>query len=264
MHPEYVSRYEVAVAAAQQAGQVARAYFPDAASAAFARSVERKADNSPVTLADRDAEQSLRQSILVRFPHDGFLGEEFGDTPGTSGYRWIVDPIDGTRSFVRGIPLWATLVGLEHQGDLIAGVAVEPVPGNTYRALRGDGAFKNDRRIHVSTVERLGDALACTCDFNFFDQSDRVAAYLALSKAAHRQRGYGDYYGTVLVAQGSAEVMLDYGVKSWDVAGLVAIVEEAGGRLTDWRGGRRFNGPEMLATNGRLHDDTVSLLEANR
>jgi len=264
MRPEYVSRYEVAVAAAQQAGRTAREHFPDAASAEFAKNVEWKSDNSPVTIADRNAEQSLRDSILKRFPGDGFLGEEFGNTPGTSGFRWIVDPIDGTRSFVRGIPLWATLVGLEHRGELIAGIAVEPVPGNTYRALRGDGAFKNDQRISVSTVGRLGDALACTCDFNFFEQCGRLAAYLALAKTAHRQRGYGDYYGSILVAQGSADVMLDYGVKSWDVAGLVAIVEEAGGRVTDWRGGRYFDGPEMLVTNGRLHDETVSLLEASR
>lgn len=264
MNPEYVSRYEVAVAAAQQAGRVAREHFPDAASAAFAANIEWKSDNSPVTIADRNAEQSLRKSILGKFPHDGFLGEEFGNSPGTSGYRWIVDPIDGTRSFVRGIPLWATLVGLEHRGEMVAGVAVEPVPSNTYRALRGDGAYKNERRIHVSTVARLADALACTCDFNFFEQADRVDAYLALSTAAYRQRGYGDYYGTVLVAQGSAEIMLDYGVKSWDVAGLVVIVEEAGGRISDWHGGRRFDGPDLLVTNSALHNDTVALLEANR
>jgi histidinol-phosphatase len=260
MNPEYSARYEVAVRAAEEAGRVARQYFPDATAAEFARQVELKADNSPVTIADRSAEKLLRKTILGAFPGDGFLGEEFGDTPGTSGFHWVVDPIDGTRSFVRGIPLWATLVAMEHRGERVAGVVVEPVLGNTYRALRGDGAYKNDRRIHASTLNQLSDALLCTCDFNFFDQANRVASYLALAKQVHRQRGYGDYFGFVLVAQGSADVMLDYGVKVWDIAAVVPIVEEAGGRLTDWAGQAFKAGPDAVASNGMLHDAVLTVL----
>src|SRR5207248_5430586 len=117
-----------------------------------------KADDSPVTLADRNAEELLRNSLLSRFPTDGFLGEESGDTPGSSGFRWIIDPIDGTRSFVRDIPIWAVLVGLEYRGELIAGVCRLPAMKPSYRALRGDGAFRDDRRLHVSTVDRLDRA----------------------------------------------------------------------------------------------------------
>src|SRR5438270_227438 len=120
MNADWRNRYEAAVAAAQQAGQFALGYFDQGIP------VEWKSDKSPVTMADKGAEQLLRQTLLAKFPQDGFLGEEFGDTPGPSGYRWIIDPIDGTRSFVRGIPLWATLVGLEHNGELISGVAYSP------------------------------------------------------------------------------------------------------------------------------------------
>src|SRR5437660_740692 len=146
MNAQWRSRYDVAIEAAQQAGQLALQYFDrDIA-------IEWKADDSPVTIADRNAETLLRTTLLGRFPQDGFLGEESGDTPGSSGYRWIIDPIDGTRSFVRGIPIWAVLVGLEYRGELIAGVCRLPAMNQTYRALRGDGAFRDDRRLHVSTV----------------------------------------------------------------------------------------------------------------
>src|SRR5207253_1373809 len=142
----------------QQAGQLALQYFPQENLAAFASKVEWKQDNSPVTIADREAEALLRQTLLTAFPNDGFLGEESGDKPGSSGFRWIIDPIDGTRSFVRGIPIWATLVGLEYKGELIAGVTYLPALQETYRALRGDGAFRGDRPIHVSRVSQLAAA----------------------------------------------------------------------------------------------------------
>src|SRR5437764_9745398 len=146
MNADWRNRYEVALDAAKSAGQFALQYFDQGIA------VEWKADDSPVTMADKGAEQLLRQTLLGKFPGDGFLGEEFGDTPGSSGYRWIIDPIDGTRSFVRGIPIWATLVGLEYKGEQIAGVVDVPAMGNTYRALRGDGAYRDDRPLHVSEV----------------------------------------------------------------------------------------------------------------
>lgn len=262
MNPEWKSRYEVAVGAAQAAGAIARQHFPDSTAADFAKCVEYKADASPVTIADRAAEAHLRQVILGKFPGDAFLGEEQGSQTGASGFRWIVDPIDGTRSFIRGIPLWGTLVGLEYRGELIAGVVVEPALGNTYRALRGDGAFKNDRPIRVSTVDRLPDAILCTSDFSFFDKSDRVPAFLALAKSVQRQRGYGDYFGFTLVAQGSADIMLDFGVHSWDIAALIPLIEEAGGRFTDWSGRQDIEQPDALASNGVLHEATIRVVEA--
>src|SRR5262249_11476784 len=135
MNPEWKSRYEAAVEAAQQAGKLALGFYDTNLA------VEWKQDESPVTVADRNAEALLRQTLLSEFPDDAFLGEEYGDEPGSSGFRWVVDPVDGTRSFVRGIPIWATLVGLEYKGEQIAGVAVLPALGDTYRALRGDGAY---------------------------------------------------------------------------------------------------------------------------
>src|SRR5437870_7411017 len=146
MNPEWKNRYELALSAAQEAVRFALNHF-DADVA-----VEWKQDKTPVTLADRGAEEMLRKTLLGKFPKDGFLGEESGDTPGSSGYRWIIDPIDGTRSFVRGVPLWATLLGLEYKDEQIAGVAVVPALGHVYRALRGDGAYRTEQRLRVSPV----------------------------------------------------------------------------------------------------------------
>src|SRR5215213_9113810 len=147
MNSDWRCRYEVMVEAARAAGQVALGYFDRGVA------VQWKEDQSPVTIADRSAEQALRQRLSGAFPNDGFLGEEFGDSPGSTGYRWIIDPIDGTRCFVRNIPHWATLVGLEYKGEMIAGVSYAPADGQLFRALRGDGTYKNDRRVRVSDVD---------------------------------------------------------------------------------------------------------------
>jgi histidinol-phosphatase len=255
LHPEWRSRYELAVRAARQAGQLALRYFDTDLT------VEWKKDHSPVTVADREAEALLRITLLGAFPRDGFLGEESGDTPGTSGFRWIIDPIDGTRSFVRGIPIWATLVGLEYRDEQIAGVADLPAMGMTYRALRGDGAFRGDRRIRVSDVATLDDALLFYSSLSWFVRAGKQDEFLALTVRTQRQRGFGDFYGFVLVAQGSGELMVEHGVHAWDVAGLKVIVEEAGGRFTDWDGTPTIHRPDVVASNGRLHDVALRLLQ---
>jgi histidinol-phosphatase len=255
MNAEWRNRYEAAIAAAEQAGQLAQQYFDrDIA-------VEWKQDHSPVTLADREAEAMLRTTLLGRFPGDGFLGEESGDTPGASGYRWIIDPIDGTRSFVRGIPLWATLVGLEHRGDLIAGVCRLPAMKQTFRALRGDGAFRDERRLHVSTVHTLAKAHIYYSSISWFKQAGIDRQFLALVDATERQRGFGDFYGFMMVAQGSGEAMIEYGVHPWDLGALVPIVEEAGGRMTTWDDTKDLERPDVLASNGRLHADVLHALK---
>jgi histidinol-phosphatase len=261
MNAEWQSRYDLAVTVAQQAAKMALRFFPDTLSANFARHVDSKPDASPVTNADREAELHLRSSLLGRFGNDGFLGEEFGEIIGSSGFRWIVDPIDGTRSFVRGIPLWATLVGLEYRDEMIAGVIVEPVFGNTYRALRGDGSYKNDKRIHISNVDLLKNAILGTSDFNSFDQAGHADIYEEMSRQVQKQRGYGDYFGFVLVAQGSIEMMLDYGVHPWDVAAIIPIIEEAGGIMTAWDGKMPLNRPDVLASNGLLHSAALEWLQ---
>ena len=254
MNPAWRNRYEVALEAAHQAGCLALQHFDCNVA------VEWKADRSPVTLADRGAEALLRSTLLGKFPTDGFLGEESGDTPGTSGFRWIIDPIDGTRSFVRGVPIWATLVGLEYQGESIAGVAFLPALGQTYRALRGEGAFRNDRQIKVSEVSRLADAHLFYSSISWFVKAGLQDEFLTLAKQTQRQRGFGDFYGFVLVAQGSGELMVEHGVHAWDLAALKPIVEEAGGRLTDWQGRSTIYQPDVIASNGRLHEVALRIL----
>lgn len=254
MNPEWRTRYELAVQAARQAGQMALGYFD------IGLAVEWKQDQSPVTVADREAETLLRKTLLGKFPQDGFLGEEFGNTPGTSGFRWVIDPIDGTRNFVRGIPVWGTLVGLEHRGEQIAGVADVPALRQTYRALRGDGAYRNDRPIHVSTVSDFSESVMFYSSLSWFVKAGRRDVFLDLAVRTQRQRGFGDFYGFVLVAQGSGEMMIEHGVHTWDIAALKPIVEEAGGRLSDWDGTEDIDRPDVVASNGRLHDVALAAL----
>lgn len=259
MNPEWKSRYELAVEAARAGGELAKKVYDDTFDA---RDIEviRKADNSPVTVADRGAEQLIRELVTKHFPADGFLGEEFGDQPGSTGFRWVIDPIDGTKSFVRHVPIWGTLIGLEYNGEQIAGAVYIPVFNQMYHALRGNGAYLDRRRIRVSNVGQLSDSILCYSSIGWFTRAGRQQTFLDLYSQTWRQRGYGDFYGFVLVAQGSAEVMIEHGVNPWDIAATKAIIEEAGGRFTDWEGGNGITRPDVLATNGKVHDDVLKML----
>jgi len=254
MNTEWRSRYEMAQTATRKAGDFALGYFDAPIE------VEWKQDRSPVTVADRGAEEMLRSLLLGAFPEDGFLGEEFGEHPSTSGYRWIIDPIDGTRNFVRGVPIWATLLGLEYRGEQIAGVAYLPAMKQTYRALRGDGAYRDERVIHVSKVDKLEDATLFYSSISWFAKAGCTDRFLDLVKRTQRQRGFGDFYGFLLVAQGSGDVMVEHGVHAWDIAALKPIVEEAGGRLSDWSNTGDIFRPDVIASNGCLHERTLAIL----
>lgn len=254
MHPDWKNRYEVAVSAARAAGDLARGYYEGTFE------VEHKADASPVTVADKKGEELIRAAVSKHFPADGFLGEEYGDQPGTSGFRWVVDPIDGTKSFIRHVPIWATLVGLEYKGEQVGGVVYIPVFGQMYRALRGDGAFSNDRQVRVSDVADLRAAHMCYSNLGWFTRAGREGPFLELCRRTQRQRGFGDFYGFVLLAEGACDLMVDHGVHPWDVSALKAIVEEAGGRFTDWTGVPTTDTPDVVATNGRLHDEVLGIL----
>lgn len=258
MNPAWKDRYLRAVQAAEAAGRHALSYFDRPLE------VEWKANESPVTIADKEAEQVIRKQILAHFPQDGFLGEEYGDQPGSSGFRWIVDPVDGTRSFVRGIPLWGTLIGLEYQGDPIAGVCFIPPLNIMYRGLRGDGAYRDDRRIRVSDLTDLKQGQAFFSNLTWFKQSSAWNGFVELLDKTQRTRGFGDFYGFMLVAQGAGELMLEYGVSPWDIAALVPIVEEAGGQMTDWDGNRTVLRPDTLASNGKLHGEALEILKKHR
>jgi histidinol-phosphatase len=257
MNPDCRARYESAIDIARQAGQLALRYFDTCLT------VEWKSDQSPVTVADRETEEFLRKQLQEAFPGDGFLGEEYGDTPGTTGYRWILDPIDGTRSFVRGVPLWAVLVGLEYRGDLLAGIVDAAPLGHTYHALRGQGAYRNERRIHVSESTDLGRAMVFYSSLSWFLKAGREQAFLELVRRTERQRGFGDWYGFMLVAQGSGEIMIEHGVHAWDVAAIIPIIEEAGGRFSDWEGKVDIHRTDVMASNGKLHDEVLRILASD-
>jgi histidinol-phosphatase len=252
------TRYETAIEATQEAGRLALRYFEGEFR------VEWKQDLSPVTIADREAEALLRARLLGTFPDDGFLGEESGDAAGSSGFRWIIDPIDGTRNFVRRIPIWGTLVGLEYKGQQIAGVVDVPALGHVYRALLGDGAHCNNRRIHVSNVGALGEATLFHTSMAWFIRAGCADVFQELARRVQTERGYGDFYGHMLVAQGSGELMVEHGVHAWDMAALKPIVEEAGGRFSDWDNTPTIYRPDVIASNGKLHAEALQILAGER
>ena len=201
MNHEWRSRYNLAVEAARRGGDFAKTIYDATFQDRSALEIIRKADDSPVTLADRGAEELIRKLISKHFPGDGFLGEEFGDTPSSTGFRWIIDPIDGTKSFVRHVPIWGTLIGLEYEGEQIAGAVYIPVLRQMYRALRGDGAYLDDLRIRVSDTPTLAESILCYSSLGWFARAGRQDTFLNLYHKTGRQRGYGDFYGFVLVAE---------------------------------------------------------------
>ena len=234
------------VGVAREAGDVTHGYFRKSVS------VERKADGSFVTAADREAERLLRARINEAFPDDAIVGEEEGEKEGRSGRRWIIDPVDGTYSFVHGVPLYGVLIGLEVSDEPVLGVVNLPSLGEIAYAARGLGCFWNGERASVSRVAELGEALLLSTDFRLCGRYGFGAAAERLQRAARASRTWGDCYGHVLVATGRAEVMLDPVMNVWDCAPLLPILEEAGGTFTDWEGRRTIRGGNAVATNGAL------------
>jgi histidinol phosphatase-like enzyme (inositol monophosphatase family) len=220
--------------------------------------VEWKTDGSPVTAADRESEAAIREVIARAFPDHAILGEEEGETPGDARWRWIVDPLDGTRTFVRGVPLYGTLIGVEVHGEPVVGVIHLPALDETVAAARGEGCTWNGRPCRVSAVDRLDQALLVVTDERTVRA--RSGAYDRLAARTQLQRTWADCYGYALVATGRAEVALDPIVNVWDCAALLPVVEEAGGRFTDWHGRRTIRGGESVATNGALHAEVLGLL----
>ena len=222
--------------------------------------VEWKDDGSPVTLADRGAERIARDWIAARFPSDGILGEEFGETVGTSGRRWILDPIDGTKSFVRGVPLWGSLVAVLEGDVVLAGAAAFPATSETIAAATGCGCWHNGSRASVSAVDSLAGATVLTSDDRTFSPGARRDGWDCLSDSAAVSRMWGDAFGYLLVATGRADVMVDAIVNAWDVACFVPIVEEAGGVFTDYAGRVTAFGGNSIATNAALAAETRRIL----
>lgn len=250
---------QAAAELARLAGDVAMGHFRAGVA------VETKGDGSPVTIADRAAERAAREWLARRFPGDGILGEEFGgEEPGAAHggatRRWILDPIDGTKSFVRGVPLWGTLVAVAEGETVLAGAACFPAVGELVVAAPGEGCWWNDARCRVSDVSRLEEATVLTTDERFRGQPERREGWRRLAGRTLVSRSWGDAYGYLLVATGRAEVMVDPRMSAWDSAALQPIITEAGGVFTDWDGAPSAFGGSAVATNAGVAREARQLL----
>jgi histidinol phosphatase-like enzyme (inositol monophosphatase family) len=258
---ELTARLVLALQIAREAGKITLEYFRR-----DDLEVERKGDDSPVTIADRRAEEHLRNRIAEAFAHDGVVGEELTDTPGSSAFRWIVDPIDGTKSFIHGVPLYGTLIGIELEGEPVAGVIQIPALDECVYACKGQGAWyvqgqKAKRPAKVSKTAPLAQGVFLTTAVPTFDEIDRHDVYERLESTARLTRTWGDCYGYLLVATGRAELMVDPIAAVWDLAPLLPILEEAGGAFTDWQGRRTIHSGQALATNGLIQEEVLALVQ---
>ncbi|MGH9025822.1 MAG: histidinol-phosphatase [Acidimicrobiia bacterium] len=218
--------------------------------------VETKPDLTPVTEADRNVEQALRERLTATRPDDAVLGEEFGTT-GTGVRRWIIDPIDGTKNFVRGVPVWASLVALEVDRTIAVGVVSAPALGRRWWAARGQGAFADGASIRVSAVADIDDAHLAYDSVAGWDTRGLETEFLDLARRCWRTRGFGDFWSHMLVAEGACDIAVEPQVALWDLAPLLVIVEEAGGRFTDLGGDARADGGSAVSTNALLHDEVL-------
>lgn len=222
--------------------------------------VESKADHTEVTVADRGTEELIRSMILAARPDDGIVGEEHGTIEGTSGCRWIIDPIDGTSNYVRGVPVWATLIALEREGSLTVGVASSPPLSRRWWGTIGGGAFLNGKPISVSGVSRVEDAFISYVESSAWQSKGRRAGIDSLRRCVNRERAFGDFWHHMLVAEGSIDVALEAVVSLWDLAAVQVIVEAAGGRFSDLGGNARADGGSAVSTNGPLHESVLRIL----
>jgi histidinol-phosphatase len=221
--------------------------------------VETKADLTPVSVADRAAEKALRAAIERERPGEAVVGEEFG-AEGVGDARWILDPIDGTKHYVRGIPLWATLVALEREGSIVASVASAPALETRWWASRGAGAFASGRPIRVSSVATVEEASFSHAGVHSFDKRGLGRGLRTLCERVWMERAYGDFWQHVLVAEGRLDFAVEAAVNLWDLAAVQLIVEEAGGRFSDFVGAARPDGGNGLSSNGLLHDEVLAAL----
>jgi histidinol-phosphatase len=250
----------LAHAACDEADELARSVFR--------RDLEisTKPDKTLVTQADTAIERAVRDRIHAEYPDHGLVGEEYGTEAADAPTRWYIDPIDGTHNFVRGVPLFGTLLAVERDGELQVGVLSAPALRERWWARRGGGAWARSpgddvpRRIHVSQVAEIGDAQVLYGSGQEIRASGRAPGFGALLDAAWRERGFGDFWGYALLAEGAAEAMVEVGLSSWDAAAPTVLVEEAGGRVSNFDGRRAIDAGTFVASNGRLHDEVLARL----
>jgi histidinol-phosphatase len=254
--PESLRDYlDFAAETAYLAGRLTLGYFQTGVRPDF------KADDSPVTIADRQAEELIRHRIEKRYPRHAIVGEEFGTKEAESAdHRWFVDPIDGTKSFLRGVPLYAVLIGLEIEGRVEVGVAYFPALDEMITAASGEGCWWNGRRARVSDVPTLREAVVAFSDVANFARCGRSEAWERIKQATYYRAGWGDAYGYLLVATGRAELMLDPIMNTWDCGPFPPILKEAGGYFGDWQGNPTIYGHEALATTQALLPEVLALI----
>ena len=240
---------------ADLAGEMALSYFR------HDPQVTWKPDASPVTEADIAVEEMIRQEIGARYPGDAIRGEE-GGVEGASDRMWIVDPIDGTRNYAAGIQLWANLLALKVEGEYVLGLANAPAIGERYAAIRGKGATWNGEPMRVSPVDRIADGMVLFGDVEAWIGTPQHDRFMRLVAGAQRNRGFGDFWGHMLVARGAAVAMIEPQLSEWDFAPLVVIVEEAGGRVTQVDGSPPLHGGSLVTSNGVVHDEVLGGLAA--
>jgi histidinol-phosphatase len=264
MSAEIRQRMEAACGMAREAGELILQYYqhPELA-------VELKADASPVTVADREAERLIRTRLAEAFPQDAILGEEFGEQPGTTGWRWILDPVDGTKSFVHGVPLFGTLIGVEKDGRAEVGVCRMPALDEMAWAGSGLGCWWQQgsgppQAARVSSVATLSEALLCYTSYGYFASSGQTAVFEALREGCRISRGWGDCYGHLLVATGRADVIVEPELHPWDAAALIPLVREAGGHFLDWGGVESFESGDGMSVNAALRDEVLAIVKAHR
>ncbi|MFZ2188789.1 MAG: inositol monophosphatase family protein [Candidatus Moraniibacteriota bacterium] len=246
----------VALEAAKKAERVIMKYYSDDLK------WQKKADQSPVTLADTEAEKIIIETIKNSFPDHSFLGEESGNDNTTSKYQWIIDPIDGTKNYTRKIPLFATQIALLEDGEIILGISNAPAMHEMLFAEKGKGAFFQTEKIHVSNIQNLRDSYCCFGGIKYFKKHDYLGSLLELSKSTSGHRGIGDFWCYHLLAQGKIDIMIEAETKIWDFAALKIIVEESGGKVTDIQGNKITNDTtSIIATNKDLHDSILEIFQ---
>jgi histidinol phosphatase-like enzyme (inositol monophosphatase family) len=255
MHSEHLEEYlEFIVDVTTEAGKVTLEYFLKDIE------FETKSDDTPVTIADRLTEEHIRQQIEDKYPSHSILGEEEGETKGDSSYRWIIDPIDGTQAFIRGVPQYTVLIALEHEGKPLVGVIHNPLLKETVSAATGCGSFYNGKPCQVSTTTRLEDAWVQVTDFADLARRRPEFTERLLSKT-YSCRTWGDAYGYLLVATGRVDAMIDPIMNIWDIAPLQPIITEAGGVFTDLDGNQNAMGSSSLACNKSLHKQILNIVK---
>lgn len=253
-------RLEFALKVAREAQTLILGYYQN-----DSLEVISKSDLTPVTAADRGAEELIRARLKVAFPHDGVLGEEFPETPGTSGFRWILDPVDGTKSFVHGVPLFGTLIGIEYEKTCVVGVCRFPALNEVVYASKGQGAWwqigeEAPKPAKVADVSSLSEATFCQTNMLRWEAVGRWDSLMTMLRSVGLARGWGDCFGHVLVATGRAHVMVDPSLNPWDAAALVPILQEAGGHFVDWSGNATIYGGSGLSVVPGLKDQVLKIL----